>query len=133
MLKSVGIQTPDFFGLCDQYSQTEPGLFDREAWFFNAEEEPGSENECIENASPPKDLSYIPSESDESVDDDGKQGSIAVPSKLKPQTPQNDTKFLVFMEQLDDLLHRCPTCGAVVSKKRNVHSGSQLCVTLAKM
>ena len=49
MLKSVGIQTPDFFSLCDQYSQTEPGLFDREAWFFNAEEEPGSENECIEN------------------------------------------------------------------------------------
>ena len=51
---------------------------------------------------------------------------MAVPSKLKPQTPQNDSKFLVFMEQLDDLLLRFPTCGAVVSKKRNVHSGSLL-------
>ena len=38
MLKSVGIQTRDFFGLCDQYTQTEPGLFDGEAWFFNTEE-----------------------------------------------------------------------------------------------
>ena len=131
MLKSVGIQTPDFFGLCDQYTQTEPGLFDGEAWFFNTEEEPGSENESIENVSPRKDLCYIPSKSDESVDDDEEEVSMAVPSKLKPQTPQNDTKFLVFMEQLDDLLHRCPTCGAVVSKKRNVRSG--LCVTLAKM
>ena len=54
MLKSVGIQTPDFFGLCDQYTQTEPGLFDGEAWFFNTEEEPGSENESIENVSPRK-------------------------------------------------------------------------------
>ena len=60
MLKSVGTQTPDFFGLCDQYTQTEPGLFDGEAWFFNTEEEPGSENESIENVSPHKDLSYIP-------------------------------------------------------------------------
>ena len=41
MLKSVGTQTPDFFGLCDQYTQTEPGLFDEEAWFFNTEEKPG--------------------------------------------------------------------------------------------
>ena len=111
--------------------ESAPGLFDGEAWFFNTEEEPGSENESIENVSPRKDLSYIPSKSDESVDDDEEEVSMAVPSKLKPQTPQNDTKFLVFMEQLDDLLHRCPTCGAVVSKKRNVRSG--LCVTLAKM
>ena len=125
MLKSVGIQTRDFFGLCDQYTQTEPGLFDGEAWFFNTEEEPGSENESIENVSPDKDLSYIPSKSDESVDDEEEEVSMAVPSKLKPQTPQNDSNFLVFMEQLDDLLLRCPTCGAVVSKKRNVHSGSQ--------
>ena len=131
VLKSVGTQTPDFFGLCDQYTQTEPGLFDGEAWFFNTEEEPGSENESIENVSPHKDPSYIPSKSEESDEHEEEEVSMAVPSKLKPQTPQHDTKFLVFMEQLDDLLHRCPTCGAVVSKKRNVHSG--LCVTLAKM
>ena len=59
MLKSVGIQTPDFFGLCDQYTQTEPGLFDGEAWFFNTEEEPGSENESIENVSPRKNSIFI--------------------------------------------------------------------------
>ena len=41
MLKSVGTQTPDFFGLCYQYTQTKPSLFDGEAWFFNTEEEPG--------------------------------------------------------------------------------------------
>ena len=87
VLKSVGTQTPDFFGLCDQYIQTEPGLFDGEAWFFNTEEEPGSENESIENVSPRKDLSYIPSKSDESVDDDEEEVSMVVPSKLKPQTP----------------------------------------------
>ncbi|CAH3191352.1 unnamed protein product [Porites evermanni] len=80
MLKSVGIQTPDFFGLCDQYTQTEPGLFDGEAWFFNTEEEPGSENESIENVSPHKALSYIPSKSDESVDDDEEEVSMAAPS-----------------------------------------------------
>ena len=120
MLKSVGTQTgPDFFGLCGQYTQTEPGLFDGEAWFFNTEEEPGSENESIENVSPHKDPSYIPS-----------KVSVAVSSKLKPQTPQNDSKFLVFMEQLDELLHRCSTCGAVVSKRETSTWGSQLCVTL---
>ena len=130
MLKSVGTQTPDFFGLCDQYTQTEPGLFDGEAWFFNTEEEPGSENESIENVSPHKDPSYIPSKSEESDEDEEEEVSMAVPSKLKPQTPQNDSKFLVFMEQLDELLHRCPTCGAVVSKRETSTRGSQLCVTL---
>ena len=64
MLKSVGTQTPDFFGLCDQYTQIEPGLFDGEAWFLNTEEEPGSENGSIENVSPHKDPSYIPSKSE---------------------------------------------------------------------
>ena len=34
LLKSVGTQTPDSFGLCDQYTQTEPDLFDGEAWFL---------------------------------------------------------------------------------------------------
>ena len=130
MLKSVGTQTPDFFGLCDQYTQTEPGLFDGEAWFFNTEEEPGSENESIENVSPHKDPSYIPSKSEESDDHEEEEVSMAVPSKLKPQTPQNDSKFLVFMEQLDELLHRCPTCGAVVSKRETSTRGSQLCVIL---
>ena len=130
VLKSVGTQTPDFFGLCDQYTQTEPGLFDGEAWFFNTEEEPGSENESIENVSPHKDPSYIPSKSEESDEDEEEEVSMAVPSKLKPQTPQNDSKFLVFMEQLDELLHRCPTCGAVVSKRETSTRGSQLCVTL---
>ena len=129
ILKSAGTQTPDSFGLCDQYTQTEPDLFDEEAWFFNTEEEPGSENESIENLSPQKDPSYIPSKSDES-DDDEEDVSMAVPSKLTPQTPQNDNKFLVLMEQLDDLLHPCPTCGAVVSKRQTSTRGSQLCTTL---
>ena len=71
----------------------------------------------IENVSPHKDPSYIPSKSEESDEDEEEEVSMAVPSKLKPQTPQNDFKFLVFMEQLDELLHRCPTCGAVVSKR----------------
>ena len=55
---------------------------------------------------------------------------MAVPSKLKPQTPQNDSKFLVFMEQLDEPLHRRPTCGAVVIKRGTSTRGSQLRVTL---
>ena len=55
---------------------------------------------------------------------------MAVPSKLKPHTPQNDSKFLVFTEHLDELLHQCPTCGAVVSKRETSTRGNQLCVTL---
>ena len=129
MLKSVGTQTPDFFDLCVQYTQTEPGLSDEEAWFFNTEEKT-RENESIENVSPHKDPSYIPSKSEENDDDEEEEVSMAVPSKLKPQTPQNDSKFLVFMEQLDKLLHRRPTCGAVVSKRGTSTRRSRLCVTL---
>ena len=77
--------------------------------------------------SPHKDPSYIPSKSEESNDDDEEEVSVAVSSELKPQTPQNDSKFLVFMEKLDELLHRCSMCGAVVSKRETSTRGSKLC------
>ena len=116
---AVGTQTPDFFGLCDQYTQTEPGLFDGEAWFFNAEEEPGSENESIENVSPNKDTSYIPSKSEESDDDEEEEVSMAVPSKLKPQTPSiYGTVGWTFASML--------YMWGSNKQKRNVHSGKSI-------
>lgn len=66
------------------------------------------------NVSPHQDPSYIPSKNDESDDD------------------EEEEVLKVFMEQMDQLLHLRPTCGAVVvSKKKKMSAqGSQMCVTL---
>ena len=125
MQKSVGTQTPDFFGLCDQGTQTD--FCGDENLLPYSEDELDSETETT---SPQKDPSYIPSKSEES-DDAEEEEILKIDTKSRQiKTPQSDFKFVVFMQQLDELLQRCPACGAVVRKKETATQGSQLCVTL---
>ena len=125
MQKSVGTQTPDFFGLCDQGTQTD--FCGDENLLPYSEDELDSETETT---SPQKDPSYIPSKSEES-DDAEEEESLKIDTKSRQiKNPQSDFKFVVFMQQLDELLQRCPACGAVVRKKETATQGSQLCVTL---
>lgn len=49
---------------------------------------------------------------------------------LKPPNPQEDTKFIVFKQQLFELFKRCPECGAVVINKQQSTQGTQIFVTL---
>ena len=111
--------------LCDQSTQTD----ENEEFISKSpeEEHPFPEEITKESASPCKDPSYVPSKHDELSDDSNNSDPE---EDSKPVNPQNDEKFLVFKEQLDELLKRCPECGAAVRKKHSSTQGTLLLVTL---
>ena len=81
--------------------------------------------------SPQKDSLYFPPKvlSDDSTvsesEDEGVENSKGITINA-----QDDTKFIVFRQELMELLNRCPTCGAVVIEKQQSTQGTQLFVTL---
>ena len=118
MLKSVGTQTPDFFDFCDQVTQAD--FSGEENLLPCSVDELGSETETTSSQ---KDPSYIPSKSEESDDAEEEEILMVDTKSRKIQTPQSDCKFVVFMQQHDELIQRCPACGAVVRKKKPGYSG----------
>lgn len=80
--------------------------------------------------SPQKDSTYRPSRS---VSDDSLSEAEDEEEKPKFTNPQDDTKFIVFKEELFKLFKRCPECGAPVIKKLQSTQGTQLFVTLTCM
>ena len=50
--------------------------------------------------------------------------------ETKCEKPQDDTKYIVFKQELFKLFKYCPECGAVVIKRNQSTQGSQLYVTL---
>ena len=85
------------------------------------EEEPSQKEITKEIPSPSKDPSYVSSKQDEGSDDSNNSESE---EDSKPVNPQSDVKFMVFKEQLDKLLKRCPECGAGIRKKYTSTQGS---------
>ena len=71
MLKSVGTQTDHKVIFCDQNTQTEPELFDKEISISDDELDPANEHDITETVSPYKaDPSFVPPKMDESDDDE---------------------------------------------------------------
>ena len=131
MMKSAETQTEFTFYIpshCTTSTQVEEGDFQIK------EEDPPVEEvaETISpEVSPQKDASYLPSTSECLSDDSNVSGSEdEKEGKLKPLNPQDDTKFVVFKQELFKLFTRCPDCGAVVIKKEQSTQGTQLFVTL---
>ena len=111
--------------LCDQSTQTDENeeiVISRSP----AEENPSHEEITKESASPSKDPSYVPSKHELSDDSNNSEPE----EDSKPVNPQNVVKYLVFKEQLDKLLKRCPECGAAVRKKHTSTQGTMLLATL---
>ena len=96
--------------------------FTKRLWFFKSpEDNPSQEEITKEIASLNKDPSYVPSKHELSDDSNNSESE----EDSKPKSPQNDVKFIVFKEQLDKLLKRCPECGAGVRKKYTSTQGSR--------
>ena len=74
--------------------------------------------------SPQKDDTYRPSRS-ESFSDDSLSEVEVEEEKPNLTYPQDDTKFIVFKEELFKLFKRCPECGAPVIKKHQSTQGTQ--------
>ena len=81
--------------------------------------------------SPQKDITYLPPKS-ENVSDDSNMSEWEDEDegKAKFLKPQDDTKYIVFKQELFKLFKFCPECGATVTKKHQSTQGSQLFVTL---
>ena len=113
--------------LCDQSTQTNGSFHEEVVIPRSPKEEPSQKEITKEIPSPSKDSSYVPSKDDELSDDSNNSESK---EDSKPVNPQSDVKFMVFKEQLDKLLKRCPECGAGIRKKYTSTQGSLLLVTL---
>lgn len=114
--------------LCEQSNQTNKKVHE-EVMISRSpkEEDPSHEEITKEIASPLKDPSYVPSKHDELS---GDSNSSECEEDSKRVNPQNEIKFLVFKEQMDKLLKRCPECGAAIRKKHTLTKGILLLVTL---
>ena len=134
MLKSVGTQTDHKVIFCDQNTQTEPELFDKEISISDDELDPANEHDITETVSPHKaDPSFVPPKMDESDDDNDDDDDEKLQSDTENSTspnPQEDVKFLVFEKELHELFKRCQECGEAVMKKETSTQGTQLYVTL---
>ena len=123
MKKSFGTQTLEVT-LCDQSSQTDE--IDEEVAASDDEVDPLLENEAIQAASPQNDPSFEPTKSDEKFSDDSQSET----DESISSTPQEDVKFIVFKQNLHELLKWCPICGAAIRKKHSTTQGTQLFVRL---
>ena len=128
MMKSTGTQiykSSFEVTVCDQTTQTDVHV-DEEVTNSGNEMDPPSEHEHTETMLPLKDPSFVPSESDEILSDD----SISDKDSSKNPKPQDDVKFIVFKQNLFQLLKLCPECGAAVRKNHASTQGTQLFVRL---
>ena len=81
--------------------------------------------------SPQKDATYLPPKSENLSDDSNmSEPEDEDEGKAKFLKPQDDTKYIVFKQELFKLFKFCPECGATVTKKHQSTQGSQLFVTL---
>ena len=53
--------------------------------------------------------------------------------EIKGEKPQDDTKYIIFKQELFKFFKYCPECGAAVIKRNQSTQGSQLYVTLECM
>ena len=112
--------------LCDQSTQTDEDFHEQVVISRSPEEDPSQEEITKEIASPNKDPSYVPLKHELSDDSNNSESE----EDSKPVNPQNDVKFVVFKEQLDKLLKKCPECGAAIRKKHTSTQGTLFLVTL---
>ena len=112
--------------LCDQSTQTDENFHEQVVISRSPEDDLSQEEITKEIASPNKDPSYVPSKHELSDDSNNSESE----EDSKPLSPQNDVKFVVFKEQLDKLLKKCPECGAAIRKKHTSTQGSLFLVTL---
>ena len=131
MMKSTEAQTDKSAFeviLCDQGNQTDGKLHEEVMISRSPKEEASSHEEILkEIASPLKDPSYIPLKH---VELSGNPNSSESEEDSKHVKPQNDEKFLLFKEQMDKLLKRCPECGAAIRKKHTSTKGTLSRVTV---
>ena len=112
--------------LCDQSTQTDEDFHEQVVISRSPEKDPSQEEITKEIASPNKDPSYVPLKHELSDDSNNSESE----EDSKPVNPQNDVKFVVFKEQLDKLLKKCPECGAAIRKKHASTQGTLFLVTL---
>ena len=108
--------------LCDQSTQTDEDFHEQVVISRSPKEDPSQK----EIASPNKDPSYVPLKHELSDDSNNSESE----EDSKPVNPQNDVKFVVFKEQLDKLLKKCPECGAAIRKKHTSTQGTLFLATL---
>lgn len=104
-MKSAKTQTFEVI-LWDQSTQTDENEEVVISRFSRKKGNSSHEEIAKESASPRKDPSYVLSKHDKLSDDSNNWELEELRSK--PVNTQNDVKFLVFKEQLDKLLKRCP-------------------------
>lgn len=136
MLKSVGTQT-ELYEFIEQSTQTESHqtLFitdddtDDDEQLLSSQET-SYPSESKEFLSPQKDrLGAFSSECSESeIDDQGSVASEVIDSGNCVTNCQEDSKYIVFEQQLLELLKWCPECGEVIVKKEKNTQGTLLCV-----
>lgn len=122
MKRSFGTQTYESsfqVVLYDQSGQTDET--DNKVVTFDDEADPLLDIEATEAASPQKDPSLGPSKSDEISHDSQSENDESADS-----TPQDGIKFIVFKQNLYELLKWCPLCGAAIRKKHSTTQGTQL-------
>ena len=112
--------------LCDQSTQTDEDFHEQVVISRSPEGDPSQEEITKEIASPNKDPSYVPLKHELSGDSNNSESE----EDSKPVNPQNDVKFVVFKEQLDKLLKKCPECGAAIRRKHTSTQGTLFLVTL---
>ena len=112
--------------LCDQSTQTDENFHEQVVISRSPEDDLSQEEITKEIASPNKDPSYVPSKHELSDDSNNSESE----EDSKSLSPQNDVKFVVFKEQLDKLLKKCPECGAAIRKKHTSTQGTLFLVTL---
>ena len=86
----------------------------------NYAESDDSNDQPPENIPVDSDHSYQPSDSDHSEHD---------PPETSSNVILEDTKFVTFMSQLDQLLKRCQECGSPILDRSHVAQGSSILVT----
>lgn len=130
MMKAADTQTEVTFSTSS--TQVEQGDFpvDNEEEEEDAFGKP-SATSITPEVSPQKDATYLPPKSECLSDDSNtSQSEDEGEETSQPLNPQDDTKFIVFKQELLKLLNRCPECGATVAKKHQSTQGTLLSITL---
>ncbi|XP_027055808.1 uncharacterized protein LOC113682826 [Pocillopora damicornis] len=95
--------------------------------------EEATEAAASPEVSPRKDGIYLPTKQEDSDDSNLSGSDNEHQGETKWEKPQDDTKYIVFKQELFKLFKYCPECGAVVIKRNQSTQGSQLFVTLECM
>ena len=95
--------------------------------------EEATEAAASPEVSPRKDGIYLPTKQEDSDDSNMSGSDNKHQGETKCEKPQDDTKYIVFKQELFKLFKYCPECGAAVIKRNQSTQGSQLFVTLECM